>query len=112
MAIIAGATNGFGYRHRLITATSIGKARCADGYDATVTGWGVPSPGQRRATSFSFVTSAGTVSFSVKRADYGAMLDSTIKLVDMAGNVIASSDTANLGEESLTAESARASLSP
>ncbi|MDB5322333.1 MAG: repeat-containing protein [Phycisphaerales bacterium] len=100
MAIISGATNNFGYRtddH----GDTIGAADALTVSDATVTGSGVLSK-TGDVDVFSFVTSAGTVSFSVNVADYGATLDSTLKLVDLAGNVIASSDTASLGESLTT----------
>jgi titin len=100
MAIISGSANGFGYRtddH----GDTIGTADALDVSDATVTGSGVLSK-TSDVDVFSFVTSAGTVSFNVNVADYGAMLDATLKLVDLNDTVIASSDTASLGE-SLTA---------
>jgi hypothetical protein len=96
LALLASADNGFGYRTddhgntpaaasslRLdgITATSagiIGKATDAD--------------------YFKFTTGAGTISFNVKVAQYGPMLDLKLVLKNAAGATIASADTASLGE--------------
>jgi hypothetical protein len=100
MAVIASNTNGFGYRaddH----GDTIGAADALDVSDANVSGSGIINS-TSDVDAFSFVTSAGTVNFSVNVAQYGAMLDATLKLVDLNGTVIASSDTSSLSE-SLTA---------
>jgi fibronectin type 3 domain-containing protein len=100
LAIISSSANGFGYRaddH----GNTIGSADALDVSDANVSASGIIT-----ATSdidvFSFVTSAGTVNFNVNVAQYGAMLDATVKLVDLDGNVIASSDTTSLSESITT----------
>ncbi|HEY7115245.1 MAG TPA: fibronectin type III domain-containing protein [Tepidisphaeraceae bacterium] len=96
LSIISNATNGFGYRaddH----GNTIGAADALDVNNDTVSGSGVIE-NKSDVDVFSFVTSAGNVSFTVNVAQYGAMLDATLKLVDLNGNVIASSDTTSLGE--------------
>jgi len=96
MAVIGSVSNGFGFRtddH----GDTIGTADALDVNGATVTGSGILST-TTDVDAFSFVTQAGTVNFAVNVAQYGAMLDATLKLVDLSGNIIAQADTANLGE--------------
>ncbi len=47
---------------------------------------------------FSFTTPAGSVIFNVNVAQYGPMLDAAVELRDSSGTVLASADTASLGE--------------
>jgi titin len=96
LAILSNNTNGFGYRpddHGDTLATA--DALTLSG--ATVTGAGVITT-TADVDVFSFVTSAGQVSFTLSVAQYGAMLDATLKLVDTNNTIIAQSDTTNLGE--------------
>lgn len=96
LAIISSGTNGFGYRaddH----GNTVGTADALDVSGANVSGSGIIG-NTADVDVFSFVSSAGTVNFSVSVAQYGAMLDATLKLVDLDGNVIASSDTTSLSE--------------
>lgn len=96
LAVLANGTNGFGYRaddH----GNSIGSA------DALMlSGAAVSASGIIGSTSdvdvFSFYTEAGVVNLSVSVAQYGAMLDATLQLVDLDGNIIAASNTASLSE--------------
>lgn len=96
MAIISSNTNGFGYRvddH----GDTIGTADGLDSSSQNVSGSGVITK-INDIDVFSFYTEAGPVSFTVQGPQFGGLLDATLKLVDLNGNVIAQSDTASLSE--------------
>jgi len=96
MAILSGTNDGFGYRtdavgNTLSTATPF-----------TLSGSTVSASGIIEKTSdrdyFSFTTDAGTVSFTGAVATYGPMLDLKLELWTSAGSLLATADTASLGE--------------
>jgi titin len=94
MAVIA--ANPFGYRaddH----GNTIGNADALDSSSQNVGGSGVIEK-VSDVDVFSFYTDAGPVSFTVSGPQFGGLLDATLKIVDLNGNVIASADTASLGE--------------
>lgn len=105
MAIIAGGNNGFGYRaddH----GNSIGAATALSLSGTALSGSGVIEQ-MTDADYFSFSTSGGSVSFTAAVGSYvlgqtgsssGATLDLQLELRDASGNLIASADTASLGE--------------
>jgi titin len=96
MSIISNNTNGFGYRvddH----GDTIGLADVLDSSSANVSGSGVITK-VSDIDVFAFYTEAGPVSFTVAGPQFGGLLDATLKLVDLNGNVIATADTASLGE--------------
>jgi hypothetical protein len=96
LAVISNASNGFGYRaddHGDTVST-------ADSF--TVSGSTLTASGVIEKTTdvddFSFTTGAGTDTFTLAVAPYGAMLDGTLRLLNSSGTVIATADTASLGE--------------
>jgi hypothetical protein len=96
LSVISGANDGFGYR-----ADDHGSSIAAA--DAlAVTGSSVSAAGVIETTSdldeFRFSTAGGSSTFSVNVAPYGAMLDARLQVLDLNGVVIASADTASLGE--------------
>jgi hypothetical protein len=96
LAVLSNTTNAFGYR-----ADDVGNTAAAAA-PASVTGTVLGGSGVIEHTSdadvFSFDTAAGTVSLSGQVAAAGATLDLKLELRDAAGNVLASADTASLGE--------------
>ncbi len=94
MAVIA--ANPFGYSAD-DRGNTVGSADALD-----VSGNSVSASGIIEKTTdvdaFSFVTQAGPVSFTVSPAQYGGMLDATLKLEDLNGTVLVSADTSSLGE--------------
>jgi fibronectin type 3 domain-containing protein len=96
LSVLTNNTNGFGLRTDDY-GDSIGSAG-----SFTVDGASVSASGLITATTdkdyFGFATQAGSISFTVSPAQYGAMLDATIQLVDSNGAVVATADTAGLGE--------------
>lgn len=99
LAVITNNTNGFGYRtdDHGNTAASPTALNVTD--DA-VSGSGVIST-VSDVDVFAFSTLDGDVTLSVS-VPTGGMLDATLQLVNSSGGIIATSDTANLGE-SITA---------
>jgi hypothetical protein len=105
LAVIAGPIGGFGYRaddH----GNSIGSADALSLSGTTLSASGVIET-TADADSFSFSTSGGAVSFTAAVGSYvlaqtgssaGATLDLKLELRDASGNLIASADTASLGE--------------
>lgn len=90
MAVIARSTNGFGYRvddygNSLATASVLSPS-----------GTSISATGVIEKTSdadyFSFVASAGSVTFFLTNATYGGMLDPVLELRDASDTLLASSD--------------------
>ena len=100
LAVIADTTtagNGFGYR-----VDDVGDT-LANASPLTLSGNTASASGVISKTSdrdyFSFTaSSSGTVSINASVAPYGAMLDLKLELRDAANNLLASADTATLGE--------------
>jgi hypothetical protein len=96
LAVISGPANGFGYRaddHGNTPAT-------AD--PLTVSGNAVSAAGVIENTAdvddFKFTAGSGSARFTLNVAPYGAMLDGTLRLLNSNGDVLATADTAALGE--------------
>jgi hypothetical protein len=96
LAVISSSTNNFGYRQDDF-GSSIAAASTL-----TLNGTSASAAGVIEKTSdldvFSFTSGTGAVSFSAKRSTFGGMLDATLSLRDVSGNVLASADTSNLDE--------------
>lgn len=96
MAVIASPTNGFGFRPITVGQT-IGTAT-----PLTVQGDAVSASGVIEHTSqtdiYAFTTGAGTITLNGNVAPVGPMLDLKLVLMDANGNVLATQDTASLGE--------------
>lgn len=96
VSVISSNTNGFGYRaddH----GNSSGTATALDLDGDTASGAGIIE----KITDqdyFSFTTMAGDISLSVAPAQYAAMLDAKLTLVDSNGTTVATADTSSLGE--------------
>ena len=97
MTVLAGATNGFGYRpdpHGGTIATAetllpIGNTLSAVGVIDTPTS----------VDDYKFTTGAGLVTFNLNVAPYGATLDGKLQVLDLNGQVIATADNlATLGQ--------------
>ena len=105
MAVIASASNGFGYRaddH----GNAIGSAAALSVSGTSLSGSGVIET-TADSDVFSFSTTGGAVSLTAAVGSYvlgqtgsssGATLDLRLELRDAAGNLITSADTASLGE--------------
>ena len=96
LAILSGSNNGFGYRAddhggSMSTASALGLS------GSNLSGSGIIER-MSDADYFSFVTGGGAVTFTADVAQYGAMLDLKLMLMDANGNLIASADTSSLGE--------------
>jgi hypothetical protein len=96
LSVLSGNNDGFGYRaddhgSTIATADALG-----------VTGSSVSAAGVIEQTSdldeFKFSTAGGTSTFSVNVAPYAAMLDAKLQVLNLSGAVLASADSANLGE--------------
>ncbi|MEM7315770.1 MAG: zinc-dependent metalloprotease family protein, partial [Planctomycetota bacterium] len=93
LAIIAGSSNGFGYRaddH----GNSIANSTALSTLGATVSGWGII---ERTSDEdfLSFTTGAGQVDLTINAFGENANLDILARLYDDAGNEIASSNPVN-----------------
>ncbi len=96
VSIITNATNGFGYRaddHGNTVGTSDALATAG----TTIIATGVIE-NIADVDMFRFTTGAGVDTFTLNMAQYGGMLNGTLTLLDLSGNVLASADTATLGE--------------
>jgi len=96
LAILAGAADGFGYRaddH----GNSVASANALAVLGSTFNGSGVIERSSD-ADYFSFSTAGGVVDFTASPAAYGPMLDLKLELRRADGTVIASADSAALGE--------------
>lgn len=96
LAILSSTTDGFGYR----TDDHGGSAAAATALTLSGTSASASGVIEQMTDSdwFRFTTAAGTVSFTVNVAQYGAMLDAKVELRDAAGNLVTSADTSSLGE--------------
>ncbi len=96
MAILAGSTNGFGYRaddHANSTTGATAFTRSGN----NLSGSGVVAQ-NNDVDYFSFTTAGGNVSFSVNVASIGANLDAIVELRNSSGTVIVSANpTGTLG---------------
>jgi hypothetical protein len=96
LAVIAGPANGFGYR-----ADDHGNTP-ASADPLTLNGNAVSAAGVIENTSdvddFKFTAGFGTARFTLNAAPYGPMLDGTLRLLNSNGDVLATADTAALGE--------------
>jgi fibronectin type 3 domain-containing protein len=102
MSILSNSTNGFGYRaqdHGQTMATA--NALTVDG-SGNISAAGVISK-LTDTDMFSFTTGAGTITLNGNVAQFGAMLDMKLVLLDSNGNVIASASSATQLSESITA---------
>jgi Ca2+-binding RTX toxin-like protein len=101
LAILSGKLNRFGYR-----ADDWGNTRLSAGTISTDSAGKFTTAGviERNTDidAFNIKAGAGTLSISLKVAQFAPMLDATIKVVDAFGTVIAQKATSSLGE-SLTA---------
>lgn len=98
LAVLTNSSNGFGYRpddhgNTLATATPL----TADETGAVTPIAGIISTNDDM-DMFSFQTGTGTVSFWMTLAEYGAMLDATLRLFDGSGQLLQIAATANLAE--------------
>ncbi|HYE19358.1 MAG TPA: fibronectin type III domain-containing protein [Tepidisphaeraceae bacterium] len=97
LAILSGATNGFGYR-----ADDYGNAPAAASALALSGTTVTPRSGVIERTGdtdvFRFTTGAGAVRFTAAVAAAGPMLDARLTLTTAAGAVLATANTAALGE--------------
>lgn len=97
VAVIASSLNGFGYR-----PDDYGGTPATAGAVTQVSPTSISAAGVIEKTSdadaFTFTTGAGTDTFTVSRAVDGGMLDATLTLEDLNGNVISSADTTSLNE--------------
>jgi hypothetical protein len=91
LAVISGTKSGFGFRpddH----GGSVTAATAITGTRAGI----IEQTGD--ADYFSFSTSGGQVTINGAVANYGAMLDLKLQLLNASGQVVATADTATLGE--------------
>lgn len=98
VAVISSLSNGFGYRAdeaggTLATAATLivaGNQYSASGVITTISD----------VDEYAFtVATSGTVSFHMKVAAFGPMLDAKLLLQDAAGNPLSTADTSTLGED-------------
>lgn len=101
VAIIAGSANGFGYRPDDHGGTPAAASPVTQVSPTSISAAGVIEK-LSDADAFTFTTGGGTDTFTVSRAANGGMLDATLTLEDLRGNVIASADSASL-DETITA---------
>jgi hypothetical protein len=97
LAVLSGSTNGFGYRpddhgNTIATADLLVPT---NGNTISATGV-IERNGD--VDDFSFTTGAGTDTFTLSVAPNGPTLDGTLRILNIAGTVIATADTASLGE--------------
>ncbi len=96
MAVIARSTNGFGFKADDYANTF------SSAFTLTPVSGVVTASGLINAASdidwFAFTTSSGTVSFSVAPAQFGGMLDASLRLATADGLTLTTIDTASLGE--------------
>src|SRR4029077_1768690 len=96
VSVISGVNDGFGYRSD-DHGDTIGAATAMEVDGSTATESGIITQISDK-DYFSFSTLTGTVSFTVSPAQFGGMLDSTVKLVNGSGTVLTTADTSSLGE--------------
>lgn len=96
LAILSGSNNGFGYRTDDHGAT-LGSATELGISGTSLSGAGIIEQ-MSDADYFRFVTGGGSVTFTADVAQYAAMLDLKLMLLDGNGNVLAMADTSSLGE--------------
>jgi hypothetical protein len=96
MAVISGSSDGFGYRTDDV-GNSISTASALTLSGSSVSGAGIVEKTTDR-DYFSFNTDSGTLTFSANVAQYGPTLDLALELWSASGTLIASADTASLGE--------------
>ncbi|MGE5611845.1 MAG: fibronectin type III domain-containing protein [Bacillota bacterium] len=96
MRVIANSMNGFGYRtDDYGNSAALASPLSVDGSEVSASGII-----ERMTDSdyFSFTTGAGTIDFSIDVAAKGAMLDLKAVLLKADGTVVATANTASLGE--------------
>jgi Ca2+-binding RTX toxin-like protein len=96
LAIISSSRNGFGYRADDYGSTFFSApALTASGGKVTASG---VIEHRTDVDAFRFTSAGGTVQVSLNPAQYGPLLDGTVKLLDPFGDVLGQADTASLGE--------------
>lgn len=100
MAVISNATNGFGYRGLTVGQTA-GTATPLSISSGSVSGSGIIES-TAQTDYYSFNTGAGTDTFTVNVAQYGAMLHAKLLLLDSNGNTLATAADANTLGQTIT----------
>lgn len=101
LAIIAGSTNGFGYRADAVGNTpATATALTASG--STLAGSGIIE-NRTDVDVFSFNTAGGSVSLTVSGAADGQNLDASIAILDASGQVIASANPDTMTDATVNA---------
>lgn len=100
MSVISGSTNGFGYR-ALTIGQSAGAATPLSISSGSISGSGIIEK-TTQTDYYSFTTGAGTDTFNMNVAQYGAMLHAKLALYDSGGNLVATAANAGTLSQSLT----------
>lgn len=101
LAVLSGSTNGFGYRTDDWGNTRLSATTVQPASDGTFTRTGVIER-NGDVDAFNIKAGTGTLTVSVNNATFSPMLDSSIKVVDPFGSVIAQASTTELLDESLS----------
>ena len=101
MSVISGSANGFGYRP-LTVGQSAGSASPLSISGGSISGSGIIEQ-TNQTDYYSFTTGAGTDTFNMNVAQYGAMLHAKLQLFDSSGNLVATAANASTLGQTLTA---------